>query len=237
MSKDVNWNALLNWQLLRGSHNFPGPDGGTCINEAAVVASGFSYRSIRSWEDCPVCFSPVIASYTMALNDEIKSDDLRQSLLLPFVVRMAGTADVFPVEWLRASYIATSARDIRRRFPQRSIVMLDPPTLEPLVDQVADSHLRLASNSYATWRCCYGNASASLMYAKGGYLPSPASHLASVAAAAVASLMARRDDYDEIFHQAVLILEGALAIGNQSDPVEVATVCDRMQQGKQMERV
>ncbi len=27
---------ILNWRLLPGSHAFPGPDGGTCINEAAV---------------------------------------------------------------------------------------------------------------------------------------------------------------------------------------------------------
>ena len=31
---------ILNWRLLAGSHPFPGPDGGTCINEAAVVAAG-----------------------------------------------------------------------------------------------------------------------------------------------------------------------------------------------------
>ena len=32
---------ILNWKLLRGSHEFPGKDGGTCINEAAIVAAGF----------------------------------------------------------------------------------------------------------------------------------------------------------------------------------------------------
>ena len=30
---------ILNWRLLRGSHEFPGKDGGTCINEAAVIAA------------------------------------------------------------------------------------------------------------------------------------------------------------------------------------------------------
>src|SRR5919199_1899377 len=28
---------ILNWKLKAGSHRFPGPDGGTCINEAALV--------------------------------------------------------------------------------------------------------------------------------------------------------------------------------------------------------
>jgi hypothetical protein len=32
---------ILNWELKRGSHPFPGKDGGTCINEAAIVAAGF----------------------------------------------------------------------------------------------------------------------------------------------------------------------------------------------------
>ena len=32
---------ILNWTLKKGSHKFPGPDGGTCINEAALVAMGF----------------------------------------------------------------------------------------------------------------------------------------------------------------------------------------------------
>ena len=37
---------LLNWTLKVGTHPFPGPDGGTCINEAALVAAGFKYRPI-----------------------------------------------------------------------------------------------------------------------------------------------------------------------------------------------
>ncbi len=39
---------ILNWKLKQGSHTFPGPDGGTCINEAAIVAAGFPYRPVRS---------------------------------------------------------------------------------------------------------------------------------------------------------------------------------------------
>ena len=44
----TDFNAMLNWELLKGSHTFPGPDGGTCINEAALIAAGFEYRSIDS---------------------------------------------------------------------------------------------------------------------------------------------------------------------------------------------
>jgi len=31
-----SFDYILNWKLKQGSHVFPGKDGGTCINEAAV---------------------------------------------------------------------------------------------------------------------------------------------------------------------------------------------------------
>ena len=47
---------LLYWTLKVGTHRFPGPDGGTCINEAALVAAGFPYRPIRTVEQMPDCY-------------------------------------------------------------------------------------------------------------------------------------------------------------------------------------
>jgi hypothetical protein len=94
---------ILNWKLKTGSHPFPGPDGGTCINEAALVAMGFKYRPIRHMEDMPNCFSRPICRLAMLLNDEAKDDNARQRLL-PFVTRLA-CADSAKVERERASYI------------------------------------------------------------------------------------------------------------------------------------
>ena len=34
----ADFDHILNWTLKPGSHTFPGQDGGTCINEAAIVA-------------------------------------------------------------------------------------------------------------------------------------------------------------------------------------------------------
>lgn len=95
---------ILHWRLLAGSHKFPGPDGGTCITEAAVVAAGIEYRAIQSTKDCPPCFSRVIAGFALRLN-ELMSDGLRQKLLMPFVTRLAGTADTPEKEFERAGYI------------------------------------------------------------------------------------------------------------------------------------
>jgi hypothetical protein len=93
---------LLNWKLKRGSHRFPGADGGTCVNEAALIAAGFTYISIAAASDMPTCFSRPICQLTMFLNDN-STDDQRQ-LLLPYVIRLAcaGTPEV---EELRADYI------------------------------------------------------------------------------------------------------------------------------------
>ena len=71
---------LLDWKLKAGSHPFPGPDGGTCINEAALVAAGFEYRSISAAVEMPDCFSRPICRLAMLLND-LASDEERQRLL------------------------------------------------------------------------------------------------------------------------------------------------------------
>ncbi len=94
---------ILNWKLKRGSHEFPGRDGGTCINEAALVAAGFKYRPIARPEDMPACFSRPICTLAMRLND-MASNKERQRLL-PFVTRLA-CADTPEVERERAAYIA-----------------------------------------------------------------------------------------------------------------------------------
>ena len=52
-----DFDHILNWKLKAGSHPFPGKDGGTCINEGALVAAGFEYRPVRRVEDMPKCFS------------------------------------------------------------------------------------------------------------------------------------------------------------------------------------
>src|SRR5919205_491349 len=93
---------ILNWKLKRGSHPFPGPDGGTCINEAALVAAGFEYRPIFGAWQMPHCFSRPICRLALQLND-MASDEERQRLL-PYVTRLA-CADTPEVERKRSAYI------------------------------------------------------------------------------------------------------------------------------------
>src|SRR5215218_10501561 len=98
---------ILNWTLKQGSHTFPGQDGGTCINEAAIVAASFPFRPVRTVDDMPGCFSRPICRLAMQLNDEA-SDEERQ-MLLPFVTRLA-CADTAKVEREREMYITMPMR-------------------------------------------------------------------------------------------------------------------------------
>ncbi len=98
---------VLNWKLKTGSHPFPGPDGGTCINEAALVATGFDYKPIRSAAEMPECFSRPICHLTMVLNDQ--AGDKSRQRLLPYVTRLA-CADTPEIEAERAEYIRCHTR-------------------------------------------------------------------------------------------------------------------------------
>ncbi len=105
---------LLNWKLKAGSHPFPGKDGGTCINEAALVAAGFDYKPIRAAEEMPECFSRPICRFAMLLNDHASDEDRQR--LLPFVTRLA-CADTPEVEKARATYINRAMSRSCTRFP------------------------------------------------------------------------------------------------------------------------
>ena len=99
---------MLEWKLLRGSHEFPGPRGATCVNEAAIVAAGYSYRPVYCVKDMPASFSRPIAMLALCLNDTLE-DASRQELLLPFVTRLGGTADAPGIEMKRAELVLRRA--------------------------------------------------------------------------------------------------------------------------------
>jgi hypothetical protein len=99
-----DFDHILNWKLQLGSHPFPGKDGGTCINEAAIVAAGFAYQPVRRVEDMPDCFSRPICKLAMQLNDH--ASEAERQRLLPFVTRLA-CADTPAIEAQGAAYISS----------------------------------------------------------------------------------------------------------------------------------
>lgn len=242
------FDKILNWRLLSGSHDFPGPDGGTCINEAAVVAAGLEYRSIKSYADCPPCFSPVIASYTIRLNDSMP-DDLRQELLMPFVTRLAGTADNAN-EIKRAQHIAFET--IRRILP----IALRAAKLEQhataceaakdwtaavVAANAADVAANTAIAAYA-----YADAADVAAYsayaANAAYFAADAANAANFAADAAdvaantANAVACPAVKRQIFTVATAILNEAIHLGKQCDPLDVRLVVARMDAAKAKRR-
>src|SRR5918994_288600 len=102
MAAMEQFDHILNWKLKEGSHPFPGKDGGTCINEAAIVAAGFPYQRVSQVEHMPECFSRPICKLAMQLNDS--SNDTERQRLLRYVTRLA-CADTPAIEAKRAAFI------------------------------------------------------------------------------------------------------------------------------------
>ena len=99
--------TLLDWKLLAGSHKWPGPDGGTCITEAAVVVAGMPYKPITASTDAPASFSPPIVAWLLTLNDCLPDAERQQ--LIRFVGKLPDSADA-QVEDARLALIEDEAR-------------------------------------------------------------------------------------------------------------------------------
>jgi hypothetical protein len=138
MAAMERFDHILNWKLKRGSHTFPGKDGGTCINEAAIVAAGFPYRPVRSVQDMPDCFSRPICALAMQLNDEARDED--RQLLLPFVARLA-CADSREVEMEREAYMAARLR-WSRSFRDRLAILEGALAIGRQADESATEEVR-----------------------------------------------------------------------------------------------
>ena len=195
----MDWNKILNWKLLSGSHKFPGPDGGTCINEAASVAAGFEYKSVSSAADCPPCFSPVLAAYAIQLNDRLP-DDRRQELLMPFVTRLAGTADTPEIERERFDFIMLGM-----------IRAVLPISLRGWKDDLAAECERVQNYDQAI------------------------DVVNKIALALDRALALALDLARARARAAVSLLDGAIQIGKQADPIDAGIVVGRLAKIRQLE--
>ena len=222
---------ILNWRLLAGSHAFPGPDGGTCINEAAVVAAGLPYRTIRASEDCPRCFSRPLGSYALGLNDAMP--DRERPRLIAFVLRLSGSADAPAVEARRTAFLAIES--VRRLLPP----LLDRaglPALAARCEAAPDAEAaRLAARTAAS----QGGVLAGAAGFRRAWVQG-ARH-AAVARTATAAQKAFDDPRcaaevaegaapfaDGIWASAVAILDEALRIGRQAPGIDFLLAKDRL---------
>ncbi|KQT78486.1 hypothetical protein [Methylobacterium sp. Leaf466] len=227
----ASFDHILDWRLLAGSHDFPGPDGGTCINEAAVVAAGLPYRAIRSSADCPPCFSPPLAAYALGLNDTMP--DAERPRLMAFVLRLSGSADGADVEARRIAFLALEG--IRRILPP----LLDRAGFSDLAarcDDVRDLDAAVSAARAAEWR---GGAAAQGDSERGEWRRGAlASAVARAAAAAVRSAGDARCAADVAaaaapfspgtWTSAMTILDEALLIGRQAGDIDPLRARERL---------
>jgi hypothetical protein len=229
---------IINWKLLSGSHGFPGPEGGTCINEAAIVAAGFKYKAVGSAADCPPCFSRPIAAYAIVLNDRMR-DGERNKLLMPFVTRLAGTADTEEVERARVHHMAIRGVNlvlpIVMRAAKREDLALQCEAATTLSEaretasRVRDT-LRAVAYAYAA------AAAAAVAYAAAyadavAYAAAYADAVAYAAAYADAAAYAAAVAYavrQQVWLAAVQILDEVIKLGNQGDTIAVEVAVQRL---------
>ena len=220
MEKIRGW---LDWQLKHGSHEFPGPDGGTCINEAALVVAGFAYREVTGITDLPESFCPVISQYALTLNDAMPEGELLNRLR-PFAARLSGSADGRKVADRRGAFLAMQAA---REFAPLALNKVDPAAARRLkaVDGPEQAKAELTQLVRIDWpdnvREAVGAAHRALVRSLGARDAIYTAELAAICAVRAASVDIHAWD------KAIDTLEYLLTIGRQADPMETGLIEQR----------
>jgi len=232
----ADFQRMLDWKLLRGSHEFPGPDGGTCINEASIVAAGYPYRAVYCVKDMPAGFSRPIAMLALCLNDTLE-DDLRQELLTSFVARLGGTADSPMIEMVRAELMLKRtaaeilapalARAGYGELSQRCRALRTPVEFVEIARSLrkSDASARHASLLSAVEHA----ADAGRQWLAG--LSTEVVFCTFSAMRDLASIDGERFA-EPVYRKAAAILDAALEIGNRADPTGTEVVAKRMYAAK-----
>lgn len=213
----------LDWQLKHGSHDFPGPDGGTCVNEAAIVAAGFAYREVTGIRDLPESFCPVISQFALTMNDAMPEGE-SLNRLRPFAARLSGSSDDRKTAGERARYLALQAA---RKFAPVALDTLDPDAAQRLraASGPEEALAELESLMKRAWpvnvRQAVGAAHRALGHAVRTRNAIYTAELAAICATRAANVDERA------WNLAIEALEDVLAIGRQANPIETGLIEQR----------
>lgn len=211
--------------LKKGSHRLPSE--GSCAMEVAILAAGYGWSEVRSQCDLPPCMSRAIGAYVIRLNDGMGDTERQQ--LLPFVTRMSGSASTPEVEYERARFLVMNAAKMA------AVVVLRSAGLEEHANDVerAPGLATLRSSIWAVDAAALGKVTRSVCV------------VMNVASAAVDVLLRSRESIalacswaaeavDSASETSLFdwqpyldALDGALKIGPQAGPIEIAQVEER----------
>lgn len=213
----------LDWELKHGSHEFPGTDGGTCVNEAALVVAGFAYHEVTSILDLPESFCPVISQYALSLNDAMPEGEVLNRLR-PFAARLSGTGDGRRIADERGAFLAIQAA---RVFAPLALDAVDTAAAERLraVATLEDAMAELSTLAEMDWPNNVREAVGAAHRALGRTLNLRDAIYAAELSAVCAIRAAAVDEY--AWDKAIDTLDALLSIGKQADPIEVDLIAQR----------
>jgi hypothetical protein len=228
----TEFDHILNWKLLRGSHEFPGSDGGTCINEAAIVAAGLPYREIQSVYDMPRCFSPLISQYVLALNDGM-TDRARQRLI-PYIPLLAGTADSLHIEEARAEYLALRAVQVFAATALNRAGLCEHAGRCRLAQSPSEAEREAARGESAAYSQLDWPANLTAMWARRAVrsLHTRFNEFLVEERVAVAQFAANAAQRSNLWDEAIGALDGVLAIGRKTGPIPLEIAAERLERAK-----
>ena len=211
--------SMIDWKLLSGSHKWPGPEGGTCINEAAIVVAGLKYRAVGDVSDLPPCFSPVIGAYLIKLNDDMAYASRQR--LIEFAPRLSGSADSRDVEKRRLEYIVIET--VRRIVSSA----MDAAGLKTEAEKCRAVTTFAEATAWAAW-------AAEAAWAAWAAEETEAAEAARTARAARTAKAAKAAEA-AVDDACIEIVRGALYLGNQAPPIEVAQIKERVARARSLE--
>ena len=143
---------LKNISLARGQHG--SIDAGACAMEAAAYVAGEQHS------DHPTCVCPVIGQFMRSWNDALRSDDERDRLLKPLLLKILGTSSTPEVEhrrslialdWLIRTHTAAWLDTVEALKPHAAALRDSPPIDDENAAAIGEKVSAAESAAWSAW--------------------------------------------------------------------------------------
>jgi hypothetical protein len=211
----MNFNDLA-IKLSEGAHS--NPQDGMCIMECVAYIEGEKHT------DHPKCACPVVTSFAIRTNDWMKGEE--RQLLLPFVLRIAGSKSSLEVEkqraFMAADYAVRKFAPIALRVQKLEAQAKMLESCDKIVDKKTALKGKAAAAAYATAVAAYAayataDAAADATDAAAVYAAYAAADAADAAADATAV-------YKELVESRLQLLDDMLKLTDQVEETPLVQV-------------